>query len=353
MNHIEGEVLTRANREAIYNAYLYLAYKTTPAARTPLKSIVNILDDTFIGTDRERQLVNILKNAVRGDNFLANSEIDFLTLTPGGLTACTFTRPNGDVSAVFKGTGSGEWIDNGEGLSGMPEENTYITYENKGAEMYRIVEPRDYATDRQVEALNWFNRVAALSNWSSLANITVSGHSKGGNKAQFVTIHSDLVDECFSFSGQGFSPEAITSFKNRYGTRFDERRQHIRSLSADNDYVNVLGAPLVPKENVFYFKPHDKLHDIEAILDDKGQFNPQSEQGKFSEYVSSVSDELMRLPPCIRQYATLGVMNIFQKQLGSWPPVSGEFVSAEKTVAGLGIAVGALLHQLSHTIHRR
>ena len=51
-------------------------------------------------------------------------------------------------------------------------------------------------------------------------NIIVTGHSKGGNKAQYVTINSkynDLIDKCFSFDGQGMSPEAIEAFINRHG----------------------------------------------------------------------------------------------------------------------------------------
>lgn len=38
----------------------------------------------------------------------------------------------------------------------------------------------------------------------SYDSITVTGHSKGGNKAQYVTVLSDKVDRCISMDGQGF-----------------------------------------------------------------------------------------------------------------------------------------------------
>ena len=40
-------------------------------------------------------------------------------------------------------------------------------------------------------------------------NITVTGHFKGGNKAQYVTIVTDRIGRCVSFDGQGFSKEFL------------------------------------------------------------------------------------------------------------------------------------------------
>ena len=85
---------------------------------------------------------------------------------------------------------------------------------------------------------------------------------------------------------------------------------------------------------------------LEAMLDISGQIRSQSEQGKLSEYVENVSKELMDMNPAIRQYATLGIMNIFQKYLGEGTPVNGDSVSIEETIAGIGVAVGPLLYNL-------
>ena len=85
---------------------------------------------------------------------------------------------------------------------------------------------------------------------------------------------------------------------------------------------------------------------MEAMLDNNGGFNKQSEQGKLSLYIEKVSEQLMNLSPVIRQYATLGVMNIFQKYLGEGTPVNNDYVSIEETIAGLGIAIVSFLRNI-------
>ena len=73
------------------------------------------------------------------------------------------------------------------------------------------------------------------------SNITVSGHSKGGNMAQFVTVtNRDRVTSCVSFDGQGFGRDAM----NKYGTRIKDASGRIRSISGDKDYVNILLNPI-------------------------------------------------------------------------------------------------------------
>ena len=352
MNTIHSQTLEKANEAAIYNLYLYLAQKTTPADQESFRSIVAGLEtasenwQTPDWNDRDIRRLRLLRNAIASNLSLADSRIGNLTRSKSGLTACSFTAPNGDVSVIFKGTGSGEWIDNGEGLSGIPEENTYMTYGNNGEVISFKSVPFDYASDQQVQALNWFRRIAAQNGWNSHTRITLSGHSKGGNKAQFVAVHSDLADACYSFDGQGFSPEALAAFEAQYGSAFEARRQNILSISTDNDYVNVLGKRLMPQDHVYYLESSMGYHYPESMLDHNGRFRPQCEQGKLSRYVEMVSAELMDMNPFVRQYAALGIMNIFQKYLGSGTPVNGDKVSIEKTIAGIGVAIVPFLHHL-------
>lgn len=346
MKPLSTKILEKANEQAIYNLYLYLIHKDTPAEGETLQYIVKKLETELKSSkswkDRDIYRLKVLRNAVNNNPTLANSKISNITHSKSGLTACSFIKSDGNISVVFKGTGDGEWIDNGEGLSGIPEENLYITYG-----IPKII-AKDYATDQQVEALNWFNGIAAKNVWNEQRNITVSGHSKGGNKAQFITVHSDLVDECYSFDGQGFSPEAITALKKQYGRKYLSRRQKINSISADNDYVNVLGERLATVNHIYFFKSFAGFHYLEAILDVNGRLRSQSEQGKLSKYIEKVSEDLMRLPPVLRQYATLGIMNVFQRYLGKGIPVNGDNVSLDKTIAGIGIALGPLLHNVTN-----
>lgn len=348
MNNIDNKTLNSANKEAIYNVYSYLAGKVDPENEDTLGEIVTALEkevDAGWSAEEIKQLA-VLKNAVMNDDSLKNSVIGNQSpKSLEGLNACTFTDPEGNVSVVFKGTAGGEWIDNGEGLSGVPEQNEYGTYNEKWELESSTVIENDYATDQQVQALNWFNTIAEKNGWTEETNITISGHSKGGNKAQFITMNTDLVDNCYSFDGQGFSPEAIDALKAKYGDKFEERRQKILSFAAYNDYVNVLGERLVPEDHIYYFESPigDSnpvgYHFMEAMLDENGKFNKQCEQGEISQYIENVSKDLMKLPSEIRQYSTLGIMNILQQTMGSGTPVNGDHVSALDTIVGLVVSV--------------
>ncbi len=351
MNTLSHEVMKTANDSAIFNLYLYIADKAVPCSGETLKAIAQNLEDDFkeqrirLWNPQDIYKLRILKNAVDSNRFIANSVISDLTLSRSGMTACVFTMPDGEVHVVFKGTGTGEWIDNGEGLSGIAEENTYIEYDEKGnIAAYRLVQ-NDYATDQQVEALNWFNRIVSANGWSKNRRIIISGHSKGGNKAQFITIHSDAVSECYSFNGQGFSPEALDSFRRTYADEYEIRRSRIYSFAAENDFVNILGEYLVPENQIYYFESALRSHPIEFMLHSDGSLRPQCEQGWFSRYAESVSEDLMTLTPYVRKFAALGIMNIFQKYIAKDDAINGDIVSKEETLAGISIAVTMVMRR--------
>lgn len=346
------DVFMQAQKQAIYCLYLYLIHKIPPLLGEPLALALLRLEwaaerapSSWSAADITR--LRVFKAALHHQKSLAVSKIRDVAASKSGLTACSFVDPAGVVSVAFRGTGDGEWIDNGEGLSGVAEENTYLTYGKDGeiAEQNRV--PFDYATDQQVQALNWFYKIVSKNAWDKHTPIIVSGHSKGGNKAQFISIHTDLVSRCYSFNGQGFSPEALSAFKLRFPSSFSERAQRIFSFCAENDYVNVLGLSLVPKEQVFYLRSFPGLHPLEALLDEQAVLRPQGAQGELSRYIQNVSKDLMSLPPFLRKYATLGIMNIFQKFLGKGPPVNGDAVSLKQTITGISLALGPLLQNLT------
>ena len=114
------------------------------------------------------------------ESILSNRELGRYTMTNCEMTSDSGDRPvyaacfvddinnPTDVNVAFKGTTGGyEWHDNGEGA--------YMT-----------------DTKCQMEAAGYINRLPeAYGN-----HITVTGHSKGGNKAQYVTITTDRVERC-------------------------------------------------------------------------------------------------------------------------------------------------------------
>lgn len=75
-------------------------------------------------------------------------------------------------------------------------------------------------------------------------NLTVSGHSKGGNLAQYVTVTcASQITSCVSFDGQGFGRK----FLYEYREEIKEAADKITSISAYNDYVNILLTPIASK----------------------------------------------------------------------------------------------------------
>ena len=102
-------------------------------------------------------------------------------------------------------------------------------------------------------------------------------------------------------------------FKKNNPYEYYSRTKKISNISADNDYVNVLGKSVVPNENNFYVTSRNGIHSLEAILNDFGSLRKETGQGKLSHIARNLSDKLMYAPRSVRQYATSGVMNIYQK----------------------------------------
>lgn len=360
MNNID-----RAEQEAIYNLLLYLLDSDAAKEGTTLSQTLKTLADkdlTALDHKTRSQFLtrlNIVQQAFSNHSNLNDTVITaFVTdynNKKGGMKSCVLTDPTGAVHVIFAGTGAGEWIDNGEGLSGIPEDNLYAKYDKMGKLLYTVPAPMDYATDQQVEALNWFNKLCTQNSWNKATPTIVSGHSKGGNKAQFVAISSDKATECCSFDGQGFSPEAIAMFKSLFPD-FETRRSRIYSLSADNDYVNVLGERLAPGQNVLFLSSSDisgdpfAYHYMETLLNHDGRLNPQAKQGEISKYIQNLSDTIMSMPPEERQHITLSIMSVFQHLLGGGTvPVNNDYVSDSDTVKGVISALAPTVTSLLFT----
>ena len=90
----------------------------------------------------------------------------------------------GNIYVHFNGTGDGNWNYNSVAYGGAPSR-------------------------MQVEALEWFDSfIEKQYEGHSRGNLYVTGHSQGGNNAQFVTIRSpyaDYITNCVPLYGPGFS----------------------------------------------------------------------------------------------------------------------------------------------------
>lgn len=161
----------------------------------------------------EKQLSEMDPEKAAVIRYLQNSEnLQDLVLSStmedsdGKTLALCFTEPSNPSNAVvlFKGTTSKEWGDNVEGLN-------------------------EADTERQKAALDYIESLP-------YDDITVAGHSKGGNKAMYVAITSDKVSRCVSMDGQGFSEE----FMEKYAAEVEENAHKIKNYSVNTDYVHVL-----------------------------------------------------------------------------------------------------------------
>ena len=129
----------------------------------------------------------------------------------GGGLSCVFINDNDKEAIVaFRGTAANEWLDDFVGANQVD-------------------------SLQQINALEWYKLVydkLGLENYS----VTIIGHSKGGNKAKYITILNNTVDRCVSFDGQGFSDK----FFDHYKKEILERQSIIENHNVDFDYVNIL-----------------------------------------------------------------------------------------------------------------
>lgn len=148
-------------------------------------------------------------------------DLELQSTMPGseGTTLALCFVENGNTSdaiVAFKGTsGEEEWRDNVEGL---------------------ILSD----TPKQKEALDYIEGLPYDS-------ITVTGHSKGGNKAMYVAITSSKVDRCVALDAQGFS----TEFLDKYWAEILQKGEIITNYSLGTDYVHPLMLQ-IPNANQVY-----------------------------------------------------------------------------------------------------
>lgn len=254
----------------------------------------------------------ILKDAVNNPK-IAELEIACPAQKMGyneGTNAVTFVSPDKEnVYVVYRGTADGEWPDNGKGLI-------------------------DERTTQQDEAVRYFDEVVETLGITSAVNLTVTGHSKGGNKAQYVTMDSkyaDLIDQCYSIDGQGHSDAAINMWKERYSEEeYAERVAKIYGINGENDFVSVLGNVIIASSNIRYIKTPVPAMDVAGYHDITGMFAGESldedgnpmltytslrndialNRGKFADGIAKLSKRVMEMPEFIRKCSTATTMQI-------------------------------------------
>lgn len=239
-------------------------------------------DNASMNSDEWKTLVNNIRSQPDLMNYkITNFKEDNVT----GMRAACFvddkSNPS-DVNVVFRGTSCDyEWRDNGHGA--------YMTDTTvqKEAALYVKGLPKGYGND-----------------------ITVTGHSKGGNNAQYVTITTDRVSKCVSYDGEGFSNEFIEKYKDK----ITSRAGRITSISSKNDYVNVLMIPIAGTK-IYLDTPHqdDFLlnHKPNILLKEDGTFCDESEISETSKLINEITTYyISNLPEPQKQIVADGVLEL-------------------------------------------
>lgn len=174
--------------------------------------------DSFMTKSDWEDIISAIKNddTVMGMRIVV-THVDTKHPNGRGYSVIYADEASKEAVVCFKGTQTDEeWKDNFSGA----------TYTNTNDRV---------STECQENALEWY-RDAYEKYGLDEYNITVTGHSKGGNKAKYVTIMDNSIDRCLSFDGQGFSDQ----FVDKYADKIAERQGVIENHNVDNDYVNIL-----------------------------------------------------------------------------------------------------------------
>ena len=112
-----------------------------------------------------------------------------------GLSAIFVNEEMKEAVVAYRGTAAAEWTDDFLGANQID-------------------------SLQQINALEWYKAVYEKHNLKNYY-VTVIGHSKGGNKAKYITILNNTVDRCVSFDGQGFSDKFMDYYKKEIVERQD------------------------------------------------------------------------------------------------------------------------------------
>ena len=214
---------------------------------------------------RADEWANAIEMARDPEGNIASLRLVDVHQDPSGSLAVTL-QSGSETYVFFKGTGGGEWEDN---LLGAWNSDTPAQLD--AAAYVRYVRER-YAKD---------------------GTLTVSGHSKGANKAMYATITTGVVDECVAFDGQGFSDE----FQAAYAGEIVAVRGRITAINVNNDFISstleaVVGTVMwVQGQRVGEFDP--KNHSMGSFLTDDKAMTYVSGPGPAHRLVRAVAAELL------------------------------------------------------------
>ena len=233
---------------------------------------------------------NDILGAVKSDDTLMSLRIGSVHVDSGdgggdGVSAVFVNPDSKEAVFAFKGTETNEWKDDFVGGASTDQAD-------------------GVSTAQQENALKWFRLKKDEGDYSS---VTVLGHSKGGNKAKYITVMDDSVDRCVSMDGQGFSDQFI----NKYHDQIAKNQDKIENNNSRDDYVNILLNDIGKKKyyqpqnisSVGFFENHCPNAYFKFSGDGTYTTEEQPQSGELKEMDQFLNSYLRSLPDKDRQGA--------------------------------------------------
>ena len=341
----------------VLDTYMYLNCQRIDDGEI-LEDILSTLltDPDYGGGGKYYPEYHILEQAVEADPSLGQLRIGNQSHIMGydtGTNACTFTTPDGDTTYIaFRGTSDGEWLDNGIGMT-------------------------QTSTIQQERAVEYFDQVVENNQFTESQNLILTGHSKGGNKVQFITMdseHAGLIDTCYAVDGQGFSELAIEKWQSQYSSEeYQQRIDKIYGINGENDYISVLGHSIIRQDHISYMatevKPGDfaGYHDIKYLFatvkenaDGTSMMNWQgkmtgyvTKRGELGDYTATLSAQIMALPVEQRAGAAAVLMQMMELGGEKKTGLNGERISYKDVTEFVQYGIPSILGSLLFTKNGR
>ncbi len=223
-----------------------------------------ISEKQLSGGVTKEQAEQILKD-IKKDPRLCDLEVKCSTDTDGVRAAC-FVDENNHATVAFRGTGGSyeAWKDNVLG---------------------------EYQTDTKDQ-----KQAADFINSCPYDNMTVTGHSKGGNLAQYCTVTcDDKVDRCVSYDGQGFN----NGFIDKYAESIEKNSSKIKSICGDEDYVNILLTSIAGETRYMETTDGENAHSSIALYEENK--DNLDADGNYSSFVEQ-SDMIRQLDDALNKF---------------------------------------------------
>ncbi|MBR1854750.1 MAG: DUF2974 domain-containing protein [Lachnospiraceae bacterium] len=164
----------------------------------------------ILGIDWKNLVMAMEKRRNILEAYIAETHLDTAYGGGGGISAVFLNDRDMEAVVAFRGTASNEWTDDFLGANQID-------------------------SLQQINALEWYKSIYEKLHLEEYS-VTVIGHSKGGNKAKYITVLNDTPARCVSFDGQGFSDKFIEHYKKRIRAR----QSVIENHNIDYDFVNIL-----------------------------------------------------------------------------------------------------------------